>query len=197
MPTEFTRLCVFCGTNAGSRPEYGSAARELGTLLAEESIELVYGGASVGIMGELADAVQEAGGHVTGIIPQQLIQKESAHRGIQDLIVVASMHQRKSQMADLSDGFIALPGGIGTLEGFFEILTWGQLGIHAKPCGILNIAGYFDALTVFLDHAVAEGFLTQPHRDTIMVETKPRALLDRLRAYEPPSGTPLMGRAHR
>jgi uncharacterized protein (TIGR00730 family) len=197
MPTELTRLCVFCGTNAGSRPEYGSAARELGTLLAEEVIELVYGGASVGIMGELADAVQAAGGHVTGIIPQQLIQKESAHRGIQDLIVVASMHQRKSQMADLSDGFIALPGGIGTLEGFFEILTWGQLGIHAKPCGILNIAGYFDALTVFLDHAVAEGFLTQQHRNTIMVETKPRALLDRLRAYEPPSGTPLMGRAHR
>jgi len=197
MPTELTRLCVFCGTNAGSRPEYGSAARELGTLLAEEVIELVYGGASVGIMGELADAVQAAGGHVTGIIPQQLIQKESAHRGIQDLIVVASMHQRKSQMADLSDGFIALPGGIGTLEGFFEILTWGQLGIHAKPCGVLNIAGYFDALTVFLDHAVAEGFLTQPHRNTIMVETKPRALLDRLRAYEPPAGTPLMGRAHR
>ena len=122
-------------------------------------------------MGELADAVQAAGGHVTGIIPQQLIQKESAHRGIQDLIVVASMHQRKSQMADLSDGFIALPGGIGTLEGFFEILTWGQLGIHAKPCGILNIAGYFDALTAFLDHAVAEGFLTQAHRKTIMVES--------------------------
>jgi hypothetical protein len=197
MPTEISRLCVFCGTNAGSRPEYGEAARELGTLLAEECIELVYGGASVGIMGELADAVQAAGGHVTGIIPQQLIQKESAHRGIQDLIVVASMHQRKSQMADLSDGFIALPGGIGTLEGFFEILTWGQLGIHAKPCGILNIAGYFDALTTFLDHAVAEDFLTQAHRETIMVESTPRALLDRLRAYEPPTGTPLMGRAHR
>ena len=143
MPTDITRLCVFCGTNTGSRADYRAAARELGTLLAEENIELVYGGASVGIMGELADAVQEGGGHVTGIIPQQLIQKEAAHRGIQDLIVVASMHQRKSQMADLSDGFIALPGGIGTLEGFFEILTWGQLGIHAKPCGILNIAGYF------------------------------------------------------
>jgi uncharacterized protein (TIGR00730 family) len=197
MPTELTRLCVFCGTNAGSRPEYGSAARELGTLLAEEVIELVYGGASVGIMGELADAVQAAGGHVTGIIPQQLIQKESAHRGIQDLIVVASMHQRKSQMADLSDGFIALPGGIGTLEGFFEILTWGQLGIHAKPCGILNIAGYFDALTAFLDHAVKEGFLTETHRKTIMVESDPKALLGRLRAYEPPTGAPLMGRAHR
>ena len=139
-------------------------------------------------MGELADAVQEGGGHVTGIIPQQLIQKEAAHRGISDLIVVASMHQRKSQMADLSDGFIALPGGIGTLEGFFEILTWGQLGIHAKPCAVLNIAGYFDALTTFLDHAVAEGFLTEAHRDTIMVESEPGVLLERLRAYEPPDG---------
>jgi len=197
MPTDITRLCVFCGTNAGTRPEYRTAARELGALLADEGIELVYGGASVGIMGELADAVQEGGGHVTGIIPQQLIQKEAAHRGIQDLIVVASMHQRKSQMADLSDGFIALPGGIGTVEGFLEILTWGQVGIHAKPCGILNIAGYFDALTEFLDHAVAEGFLTQEHRDTGMVESAPRALLERLRAYEPPGGAPLMGRANR
>jgi uncharacterized protein (TIGR00730 family) len=197
MPTTITRLCVFCGTNPGARPEYGTAARELGTLLAGEDIELVYGGASVGIMGELADAVQEAGGHVTGIIPQNLIQKEAAHRGIQDLIVVASMHQRKSQMADLSDGFIALPGGIGTLEGFFEILTWGQLGIHAKPCGILNIAGYFDALSAFLDHAVAEGFLTEAHRATIMVESTPAALLGRLRAYEAPEGKPLMSRANR
>ena len=197
MPTEITRLCVFCGTNTGSRPDYRTAARELGTLLAEEGIELVYGGASVGIMGELADAVQEGGGHVTGIIPQQLIQKEAAHRGIQDLIVVASMHQRKSQMADLSDGFIALPGGIGTLEGFLEILTWGQLGIHAKPCGILNIAGYFDALTAFLDHAVKEDFLTKAHRQTVMVESTPKALLERLRAYEPPEGAPLMGRANR
>jgi uncharacterized protein (TIGR00730 family) len=195
--TDISRLCVFCGTNAGSRGEYGTAARELGTLLATEGIELVYGGASVGIMGELADAVQEAGGHVTGIIPQQLIQKEAAHRGIQDLIVVASMHQRKSQMADLSDGFIALPGGIGTLEGFFEILTWGQLGIHAKPCGILNIAGYFDSLITFLDHAVREGFLTEAHRETIMVESSPSALLARLRAYEPAGGTPLMSRTGR
>jgi uncharacterized protein (TIGR00730 family) len=197
MPTDLTRLCVFCGTNTGSRPDYRTAARELGSLLAEEGIELVYGGASVGIMGELADAVQEGGGHVTGIIPQQLIQKEAAHRGIQDLIVVASMHQRKSQMADLSDGFVALPGGIGTLEGFFEILTWGQLGIHAKPCAVLNIAGYFDSLTAFLDHAVKEGFLAEAHRSTIMVESTPKALLERLRAYEPPEGAPLMGRAHR
>ncbi len=191
------RLCVFCGTNAGARPEYGVAARQLGELLAAEGIELVYGGASVGIMGELADAVQEHGGHVTGIIPQQLIQKEAAHRGIPDLIVVASMHQRKSQMADLSDGFIALPGGIGTLEGFFEILTWGQLGIHDKPSGILNVAGYFDGLTGFLDHAVREGFLTEAHRAAIMVDSDPRRLLQRMREYAPAEGDRLMGRTHR
>jgi uncharacterized protein (TIGR00730 family) len=194
---QFNRLCVFCGTNAGSRPDYSAAARELGALLAEEGIELVYGGASVGIMGELADSVQEHGGHVTGIIPQQLMQKEAAHRGIPDLIVVASMHQRKSQMADMSDGFIALPGGIGTLEGFFEILTWGQLGIHAKPCGVLNVAGYFDELIRFLDHAVKEGFLAEQHRATIIVESDARRLLHKMAAYTPPEGAPLMGRTHR
>ena len=174
----FQRICVFCGTNAGSRPEYGAAARALGQLLAEEGIELVYGGASVGIMGELADAVHEHGGHVTGIIPQQLVKKEAAHTGIPDLIVVASMHQRKSQMADMSDGFIALPGGIGTMEGFFEILTWGQLGIHRKPSGLLNVAGYFDELIKFLDHAVTEGFLTEEHRASILVESDPKKLPD-------------------
>ena len=193
----FRRLCVFCGTNAGERPEYGAAARKLGELLAEKDIELVYGGASVGIMGELADAVQEHGGHVIGIIPQQLIKKEEAHRGIPDLIVVASMHQRKAQMADLSDGFVSLPGGIGTLEGFFELLTWGQLGIHSKPSGILNVAGYFDGLIGFLDHAVKEGFLTEEHRDSIVIETDPRVLLDRLRSYAAPTGERLMGRANR
>jgi uncharacterized protein (TIGR00730 family) len=192
-----TRICVFCGTNAGARPAYGIAARELGRVLAEQEIELVYGGASVGIMGELADSVQEHGGHVTGIIPQQLMEKEAAHTGIRNLIVVASMHQRKSQMADMSDGFIALPGGIGTLEGFFEILTWGQLGIHAKPAGILNVERYFDGLTGFLDHAVREGFLTQAHREAIIVESDAPRLLDRMRAYAPPEGVKLMGRTHR
>jgi uncharacterized protein (TIGR00730 family) len=191
------RICVFCGTNPGSHPAYGLAARELGRVLAEQSIELVYGGASVGIMGELADSVQEHGGHVTGIIPQQLMEKEGAHTGIRNLIVVASMHQRKSQMADMSDGFIALPGGIGTLEGFFEVLTWGQLGIHAKPAGILNIEGYFDGLTGFLDHAVREGFLTEPHRHAIVVQTNPSLLLEQMRAYTPPEGEKLMGRTHR
>jgi len=192
-----SRVCVFCGTNPGSRPTYGVAARELGRVLAQSDIELVYGGASVGIMGELADSVQEHGGHVTGIIPQQLMEKEAAHTGIRNLIVVASMHQRKSQMADMSDGFIALPGGIGTLEGFFEVLTWGQLGIHAKPAGILNVEGYFDGLTGFLDHAVREGFLTEPHREAIMVEAEPANLLDRLRSYSPAEEKKLMGRTHR
>jgi len=194
----FQRICVFCGTNAGSRPEYGAAARELGKLLVQEDIELVYGGASVGIMGELADAVHEHGGHVTGIIPQQLMKKEAGHTGIPDLIVVASMHQRKSQMADMSDGFIALPGGIGTMEGFFEILTWGQLGIHRKPSGLLNVAGYFDELIKFLDHAVVEGFLTEEHRATILVESDPKKLLKRVRAFAPAEGgEALMGRTNR
>ena len=194
---QMNRICVFCGTNPGSRPAYGAAARQLGQILAEQGIELVYGGASVGIMGELADSVQEHGGHVTGIIPQQLVEKEAAHTGIPNLIVVASMHQRKSQMADMSDGFIALPGGIGTLEGFFEILTWGQLGIHAKPAGILNVEGYFDGLTGFLDHAVREGFLTQQHRDHIIVESDPIQLLERMEAYTPSEGEKFMGRTHR
>jgi uncharacterized protein (TIGR00730 family) len=191
------RICVFCGTNPGSRPEYGAAARELGQILAEQDIELVYGGASVGIMGELADSVHEHGGHVTGIIPQQLMEKEAAHTGIPNLIVVASMNQRKSQMADMSDGFIALPGGIGTLEGFFEILTWSQLGIHAKPSGILNVAGYFDGLGRFLDHAVQEGFLTEEHRTAIIMEADPRRLLERMQANTPLDSEKLMGRTHR
>jgi len=191
------RICVFCGTNAGARPDYGAAARRLGEVLAAEGIELVYGGASVGIMGELADSVQEHGGHVTGVIPQQLVEKEAAHTGIGDLIVVASMHQRKSQMADMSDGFIALPGGIGTLEGFLEILTWGQLHIHSKPSAILNIAGYFDGLTGFLDHAVREGFLTETHRGMILVDDDPTRLIGRMRAYEAPEGERLMGRTNR
>jgi uncharacterized protein (TIGR00730 family) len=194
---QLKRICVFCGTNAGARPDYGAAARDLGRILAEEEIELVYGGASVGIMGELADSVHEHGGQVTGIIPQQLMQKEAAHTGIHNLIVVASMHQRKSQMADMSDAFIALPGGIGTLEGFFEVLTWGQVGIHSKPSGILNVAGYFDELTRFLDHAVAEGFLTEAHRNVIAVESDPRHLIEQLRSFTPVEGEKLMGRTHR
>jgi uncharacterized protein (TIGR00730 family) len=194
---KLNRICVFCGTNPGTRPDYGAAARRLGDVLAAEGIELVYGGASVGIMGELADAVQEHGGHVTGVIPQRLVEREAAHTGIGNLIVVASMHQRKAQMADLSDGFIALPGGIGTLEGFLEIVTWGQLGIHEKPCGVLNVAGYFDGLTEFRDHAVREGFLTPLHRDMIRVDADPERLIGRMRTWEAPEAERLLGRTNR
>lgn len=193
----FERICVFCGTNAGARTDYGLAARRLGEVLATAGIELVYGGASVGIMGELADAVQEHGGRVTGVIPQRLVEKESAHTGIGNLIVVASMHQRKAQMSDLADGFIALPGGIGTLEGYLEIVTWGQLGIHSKPCGLLNVAGYFDALIKWLDHGVTEGFVTETHRAMILVDDDPSRLVARMRQYQSPDGERLMERANR
>jgi uncharacterized protein (TIGR00730 family) len=191
------RLCVFCGTNTGTRPEYGQAARQLGEVLAAEKIELIYGGSSVGIMGELADAVEEHGGQVTGIIPQRLVQKEAAHTGIGNLIVVASMHERKAQMADLADGFVALPGGIGTIEGFLEIVTWRQLGIHAKPCGLLNVAGYFDGLTKWLDHGVREGFVTDLHRALILVDDDPSRLVARMRDYDAPEAEQLMERANR
>ncbi len=191
------RICVFCGTNPGARADYAQAARRLGEVLAAEQIELVYGGASVGIMGELADAVQEHGGRVIGVIPQRLVEKEAAHTGIGNLIVVASMHQRKAQMSDLADGFVALPGGIGTLEGFLEIVTWGQLGIHDKPCGLLNVAGYFDALIGWLDHGVREGFVTELHRNMILVDDEPGRLVARMRAYESPEGERLLERANR
>ena len=191
------RICVFCGTNTGNREAYGQAARQLGGVLADAQIELVYGGASVGIMGELADAVQEHGGQVTGVIPQRLVEKEAAHTGIGNLIVVASMHQRKAQMSDLADGFIVLPGGIGTLEGFLEIVTWGQLGIHSKPLGVLNVAGYFDSLIAWLDHGVQEGFVTEQHRSMILVDDDAARLVSRMQAYRPPESERLMERTNR
>lgn len=191
------RVCVFCGTNAGARNDYGQAARRLGEVLASEKIELIYGGSSIGMMGELADAVLEHGGQVTGVIPQRLVEKEAAHTGIGNLIVVASMHQRKAQMSDLADGFIALPGGIGTLEGFLEIVTWGQLGIHVKPCGLLNVAGYFDALIQWLDDSVKEGFITEGHRAMILVDDDPSRLVKRMREFRPSEGERLLERANR
>jgi len=145
-PRPLRRLCVFTGSSAGVRPEYREAARDLGRLLAQRGIGLVYGGARVGLMGAVADAALEAGGVVIGVIPQGLVAKEIAHTGLTELRVVASMHERKAMMADLADGFVALPGGWGTLEEFFEVLTWAQLGLHAKPCGLLNVGGYFDGL---------------------------------------------------
>ncbi|TWB22569.1 hypothetical protein FBZ89_103192 [Nitrospirillum amazonense] len=183
------RLCVFCGSSPGFDPQYLEAARGLGRALAGAGIGLVYGGASVGLMGAVADAALEAGGPVIGVIPESLKKKEIAHAGLTDLRVVASMHERKALMAELSDGFIALPGGIGTFEELFEVWTWAQLGHHQKPCAIYNVAGFYDGLTAFLDGVVASGFMKQNHRDMLVTADTAAALLDKLRAYQPPAVT--------
>lgn len=180
------RVCVYCGSSTGINPEYINGARRLAQTFVINNIELVYGGASIGIMGIIADAVLEAGGRVTGIIPEDLMSKEVAHSGLTDLKIVASMHERKAVMSDMSDGFIALPGGIGTFEEMFEILTWAQLGFHRKPVGLLNVSGYFDHLIRFLDHAVDEGFLQSYHRSMLIVEDDPENLLQRFSTYESP-----------
>lgn len=180
------RICVFCGSSAGSQPVYAQAAAELGEVLAERRIGLVYGGGSVGLMGTIAKTVLAAGGEVTGVIPAALLEKELALKDLSDLRVVDSMHQRKALMADLSDAFIALPGGFGTMEELIEALTWAQLAIHAKPCGILNVSGYFDSLIEFVDHAVTEGFLRPEHRAMICFAGEPAELLDQFEAYQPP-----------
>ncbi len=179
-------VCVFCGSQAGGRPAYVEGARRLGELLAREGIRIVYGGSSLGLMGALANAALDQGGTVTGIIPTGLVQREVANDRVSDLIVVGSMHERKTQMSELADGFIALPGGLGTLEEFFEILTWAQLGIHDKPCGLLNLEGYFEPLIAFLDRAMAEKFLLPRYRALLLQESDPGALLGRMRSYEPP-----------
>lgn len=179
-------ICVYCGSSPGRTETYSKAARHLGRALAERGIKLVYGGASVGIMGVLADAVLEHGGQAVGVIPEALVKKEVAHHHLSELHVTGSMHERKMLMAELSEGFIALPGGIGTLEEIFEIWTWAQLGFHKKPFGMLNIDGYYDSLITFLDHTVAEQFVKQPHRSMLMVETDPETLLDRLSCYMAP-----------
>jgi uncharacterized protein (TIGR00730 family) len=191
------RLCVFAGSNSGIRPDYVAAARALGEVLAAEGLDLVYGGSTVGLMGELAHAVIEHGGHVFGVTVTTLKDKEPPDTDIPDLIVVGSMHQRKSQMADMSDAFIALPGGLGALEQFFEIVTWAQLGLHAKPCGMLNVAGYFDELDRFLDHAVREGFVAEQHRELLLIEDDPARLVARLRAHQPGESEQWIGRTNR
>jgi uncharacterized protein (TIGR00730 family) len=179
------RICVFCGANVGARPAYAEAADELARLLVAEGVGVVYGGTEVGLMGRLADAALAEGGEVIGVIPGALVDKEIAHRGLTDLRVVASMHERKALMAELSDAFVALPGGLGTLEELFEVYTWSQLGLHRKPCGLLDVEGYYATLAAFLEHAVEERFLREEHRAMLMVEEDPRALLDRLREWEP------------
>jgi uncharacterized protein (TIGR00730 family) len=181
------RLCVFAGSSPGARTEYLEAARELGTALVHRSMGLVYGGARIGLMGALADAVLAGGGHVTGVIPASLVTKEVAHQGLSDLRIVASMHERKAMMNDLSDGFIALPGGWGTLEEFFEVLTWAQLGLHRKPCGLLNVSGFFDGLLAFIDHTIDERFVTREHRAMLLVADSSDVLLRLFESYDPPA----------
>lgn len=180
-------VCVFCGSNEGVRPEYCESARSLGRELVNRGAGLVYGGAAIGCMGAVADAVLEAGGKVIGVMPRNLVEKEIAHKGLSELHVVESMHERKAMMASLSDGFIALPGGMGTFEEIFEVVTWGQLGLHGKPCGLLNIAGYYRLLNAFLDHARDEQFMKPEHRDIMLLADTPDALLDRMERYIPPT----------
>jgi uncharacterized protein (TIGR00730 family) len=181
------RICVFCGSSPGVRPEYADAARAMGRALAEQGLALVYGGGRVGLMGIVADAVMQAGGQAIGVIPEALMRREVGHEALTELHVVASMHERKALMADLSDGFIAMPGGYGTFEEFCEVITWSQLGIHPKPCGLLNVAGYYAPLLAMFDHAVAEGFVRAQHRALVLEAAEPAALLDALRTFRPPS----------
>jgi uncharacterized protein (TIGR00730 family) len=180
------RVCVNCGSSPGFDEVYRAAARELGNALVRRKIVLVYGGAEVGLMGEVANTVMETGGSAIGVIPQALADKVS-HRGLTELHIVSSMHERKQMMHDLSDAFIALPGGYGTIEEITELLTWAQLGIHQKPVGLINVSGYYDSFLSFLDHAVSEGFMKQEHRAMLFVSEEPEALLDHFMAYEPPT----------
>jgi len=180
------KLCVYCGSNPGRRPEYIAAARSLAEELLSRGIGLVYGGSNVGIMGELADTVLKSGGEVLGIIPQVLVDQEVSHTGLTELRIVNSMHERKAMMVELSDGFIALPVGLGTIEELLEVLTWAQLGFHQKPCALLNASGYYDHLSAFLDHMVEEGFVKDVHRSMLIIEKNPALLLDRFADYEPP-----------
>lgn len=180
------RVCVYCGSGAGWRGEYADAANALGKALVERGLGLVFGGGKIGLMGLLARAVLERGGDAIGVIPENLRDQGLAQAGLTELRVVPTMHERKALMAELSDEFVALPGGWGTLEEFFEIVTWSQLDLHAKPCGLLNIAGYFDRLVHFIDHAVTEGFIDPGHRNLFVIEAQPERLLDALAAFKRP-----------
>jgi uncharacterized protein (TIGR00730 family) len=179
-------VCVFCGSNSGAGEAYAGAARNLARAIARRRLALVYGGGSIGLMGILADAALEAGGNVIGVTPRRLVEREVAHSGLTELRVVETMHERKALMADLSDAFVSLPGGLGTLDETFEMLTWIQLGYHRKPCALLEVNGYFERLTAFLDHAVEQRFLTAEHRAMLIVERDPEAVLDRLASAKLP-----------
>ena len=178
-------ICVFCGSSSGDLPQFAEVARSLGATLVRRGYGLVYGGARVGLMGAVAEAVLEQGGEAIGVIPGELAAKEIAHDGLTELIVVGSMHERKAVMAERADGFIAMPGGMGTLEEIFEVLTWAQLGIHAKPCGLLDVGGYFDPLLRFLDDAVSHRFLRSEHRAMLLVASEPHEMLDAFEGYRP------------
>ena len=180
------RICVFCGSRPGARPEYAAGARELGAALVEAGLTLVYGGGRVGLMGIIADEVLARGGEVIGVIPRQLWKREVGHAAVADLRIVGSMHERKALLSDLADGFVALPGGVGTFEEIFEVWTWAQLGVHRKPCGLLDLGGYYRPLLGFLDQATAEGFLDPVTRRSLIVEEEPAELLRRFATYEAP-----------
>ncbi|MBD9358855.1 LOG family protein [Methylomonas albis] len=185
--TTINSICIYCGSSPGRLDAYGEAAQTLAQALVSRNIRLVYGGAGIGIMGTVADQVLKLGGQAIGVIPKALAHKEVAHPNLTELHVTQSMHERKMLMAELADGFIALPGGIGTLEELFEIWTWAQLGFHQKPCGLLNVVGYYDALINFLDHVAAEQFVKPHHREMLMVEADPNLLLNRYAHYQPPA----------
>jgi hypothetical protein len=180
-------VAVYCGSNPGARPLYREAAETLGRMIAAQGRTLVYGGAKVGLMGALAQAALADGGRVVGVLPRSLEERELAQQGLAEMHLVDTMHERKAKMAALSDGFIALPGGLGTLEELFEAFTWQQLKIHAKPCGLLNAGGYYSPLRALMDHAVAEGFIKADHRDALIVAEEPQALLDAMDRFEPPT----------
>ena len=185
---DFKAICVFCGGNAGTRPRYAEMAVAMGTELGTRKLALVYGGGSVGLMGQVAEAARDHGSPVVGIIPEHLTTKELMGHPIGELIVVATMHERKAQMAAKSDAFVAMPGGFGTLDELFEIVTWGQIGLHSKPIGLLNVDGFFDPLVSYIDHCVAEGFIRPQHRELVLMDDDPACLLDRLAAHQPPPG---------
>jgi len=180
------RVCVFCGSSLGKQPEYAKAARQLGRTLVSKNINLVYGGANIGLMGEIANTVLQEGGEVIGVIPKALTKRQIFHPGLSELRIVDSMHERKALMADLSDGFIALPGGFGTIEEFFEVLTWAQLGMHQKPCGLLNVGQYYCNLIDFVDNAVSQQLLKEQYRHMMIVDENPDALLKKLNEYQVP-----------
>ncbi|MTH97974.1 TIGR00730 family Rossman fold protein [Roseibium sp. RKSG952] len=180
-------VCVFCGSSLGAAPEYSEMARKTGETIAKAGLTLVYGGASVGLMGIVADGALEHGGKVVGVLPKHLQDKEIGHKGLSELHIVGSMHERKTLMAELSDGFVALPGGAGTMEEIFEVWTWGQLGLHNKPCGFLNVLGFYDGLISFFDLQTSEGFMKPVMRDMVQVADTPQSMLDKFRKYEPPA----------